>query len=299
MRSLRYFEDSRRSVGALNRLPARLVPVELRTIVGSTSKSKVEMLTRDFVPRRDGTNSPRYRSVLHALRSDVPLPPIELYELKRRYYVVDGHHRVAAGRALGYLYLDALVHTYLLPETSVENRLHNEQLRFERLTGLGDIAVTDEGHFRKLLSQVREHRCFLGKAGQNVGLKTAARDWHEFVFAPIANRLTEAGVVDYFPGREVADVYVYLCDYKWVKSQNKGMDIGFPKALADFEYLYPPRPAAIAGLATVRQALRTLASPVARAGRTTQQIGADDDSDAAEGTGDGADSGGRLDAAGG
>jgi ParB-like chromosome segregation protein Spo0J len=36
-----------------------------------------------------------------ALREGSELPPIEVYRLHGRYYVADGHHRVAAARALG------------------------------------------------------------------------------------------------------------------------------------------------------------------------------------------------------
>jgi ParB-like chromosome segregation protein Spo0J len=36
-----------------------------------------------------------------ALREGRELPPIEVYRLHGHYYVSDGHHRVAAARALG------------------------------------------------------------------------------------------------------------------------------------------------------------------------------------------------------
>ena len=53
-----------------------------------------------------------------AMRAGQALPAIEVYALGEEYYVVDGHHRVAAARALGQLYLDALVHEFLLPVCS-------------------------------------------------------------------------------------------------------------------------------------------------------------------------------------
>jgi hypothetical protein len=37
------------------------------------------------------------------------LPPVELYRLGNIYYVLDGHHRVAAARLNGQLELDAQV----------------------------------------------------------------------------------------------------------------------------------------------------------------------------------------------
>jgi hypothetical protein len=37
------------------------------------------------------------------------LPPVELIQIRERYYVRDGHHRVSASRALGYSHLEAEV----------------------------------------------------------------------------------------------------------------------------------------------------------------------------------------------
>jgi len=230
-------EESGREEG-LGRLEPRLLPIEVRRVVGSVSGTKVEGLTKDFLPRQGGANAPRYRAVYTAMQDDTPLPAIEVYALRGKYYVVDGHHRVAAARALGYLYLDALVHEFLLPVTTAANRLHNERVHFERLTGLEGIALTETGNYRKLGNQIREHRFFLGENGKESGLKAAAADWHEYIYAPITELLATSGAPAGFPvpERTVADLFVYLCDYKWVKSQNKGMDIGFPKALADFEH---------------------------------------------------------------
>jgi len=40
------------------------------------------------------------------------LPLIELYKLDNRYYVVDGHHRVAAALSLGQIEMDAVITEY-------------------------------------------------------------------------------------------------------------------------------------------------------------------------------------------
>jgi uncharacterized protein (DUF1015 family) len=37
------------------------------------------------------------------------LPAVELYQLHDAYYVVDGHHRIAAARSLGWIAVDAEV----------------------------------------------------------------------------------------------------------------------------------------------------------------------------------------------
>jgi hypothetical protein len=49
-------------------------------------------------------------------RPGTALPPVQLYKLGDRYYVVDGHHRVAAALSLGQLEIDAVVTEYLPAE---------------------------------------------------------------------------------------------------------------------------------------------------------------------------------------
>ena len=43
----------------------------------------------------------RLSSVVVAMREGEQLPPIETYAWRGEYYVLDGHHRVAAARAVG------------------------------------------------------------------------------------------------------------------------------------------------------------------------------------------------------
>ncbi len=115
MRRLKSFEAERRCAGAWNRRPGRVTPIEVRQVVGSVDEVKRVSLTARFLPRWGGTQAPRYRSVLAAMQAGLELPAIEVYALGDEYYVLDGHHRVAAACAMGQLYIDALVHEFLLP----------------------------------------------------------------------------------------------------------------------------------------------------------------------------------------
>ena len=71
----------------------------LRDIVGATDGADGKF-DRDFLPT-DERSRPRFQAIAIALRQGRELPPIEVYRLHGRYYVADGHHRVAAARALG------------------------------------------------------------------------------------------------------------------------------------------------------------------------------------------------------
>jgi hypothetical protein len=52
------------------------------------------------------------------------VPPVELYQLGFGYYVLDGHHRVAAARLLGQLEIDANVVRFDTRTRRVRSPIH-------------------------------------------------------------------------------------------------------------------------------------------------------------------------------
>jgi hypothetical protein len=83
----------------------QLIPVS--SIVGSVDGAS-PLFDRSFRPVSERARA-RLGSVLVAMRQGEPLPPIEVYTWRDEYYVLDGHHRVAAARALGTDFIDAHV----------------------------------------------------------------------------------------------------------------------------------------------------------------------------------------------
>jgi hypothetical protein len=77
------------------------------SIVGSVDGAS-QLFDRDFRPVSDRARA-RLGSVLVAMRQGEPLPPIEVWAWRGQHYVLDGHHRVAAARALGTNYISAHV----------------------------------------------------------------------------------------------------------------------------------------------------------------------------------------------
>ncbi len=116
------------------------------SIIGSVGRA--HELSSDFLPLRKtwgfSRENARYRWVKKAMSQagmvdvdDVPsvsarfyshdgylaergttLPLVELYKLGNAYYVLDGHHRVAAARSLGQVEMDAVVTEYRPVQTS-------------------------------------------------------------------------------------------------------------------------------------------------------------------------------------
>jgi hypothetical protein len=81
--------------------------IQVASIVGSVDGAS-QFFDRNFRPVSDRARA-RLGSVLVAMRRGEPLPPIEVWAWRGEYYVLDGHHRVAAARALGNAYISAHV----------------------------------------------------------------------------------------------------------------------------------------------------------------------------------------------
>ncbi len=80
--------------------------VSLDAIRGSLNR--VDNFDIDFSPLRANQKA-RWVRVTAAVLRDETLPPIELIQVGEDYYVMDGHHRVSAARALKSEYIDAVV----------------------------------------------------------------------------------------------------------------------------------------------------------------------------------------------
>ena len=104
-RTLPLLEEVSRGPRQLREAGEQFIPVA--GIVGSVDGAS-QLFDRNFRPVSDRARA-RLSSVLVAMRQGEPLPPIEVWQWRGNYYVLDGHHRVAAARALGSDYISAHV----------------------------------------------------------------------------------------------------------------------------------------------------------------------------------------------
>jgi hypothetical protein len=203
--------------------------VEVSRIVGSVGRPSE--LGPDFRPlRRWGHDDHRFQRVLQAMQEGRSLPPIELYKLGYGYYVLDGHHRVAAARQLGQHWIDANV-TEFLPLTNPDaQRLFTERLRFERATGLTRIGVARPGNYPRLEELIHEYADEHGIGD----LREAARRWYSEVFRPLQLRIRARRLAEHYPGERTADVLLRLADHRRLESQRRGRPLSWEEALESF-----------------------------------------------------------------
>jgi hypothetical protein len=89
------FEEVRRELVTNTRLYRGTRVVEVDEIVGSVGRWRD--FDRSFLPARASVGE-RWKRIDRAFQRGEDLPPVELYEIRDAYFVVDGHHRVSVAR---------------------------------------------------------------------------------------------------------------------------------------------------------------------------------------------------------
>jgi len=94
---LRNFHEDAERAGLLSQRKLGLRTIETSRIVGSVGRS--QELGPDFRPARRQRRRPdddRFKRIQRAMEQGMEMPPIDVYKLGFGYYVLDGHHRLAA-----------------------------------------------------------------------------------------------------------------------------------------------------------------------------------------------------------
>jgi len=197
-------------------LGVRAIPVG--SIVGTDSRSGD--FDREFTPQRAELRSRRQR--LAQRFPDGDFPPIVVSKLGDAYFVVDGHHRVAAARRLGMATIDADVtelHTLwqLGPHADAVELLHGEQHRiFMERSGLARVApdacisFSRLTAYRELLDSVESHGYrLMRERGRVLEPAEVASHWFEHVYLGALETFGQEGLE---PHATKGDLFLCVVD---------------------------------------------------------------------------------------
>lgn len=125
---------------------------------------------------------------------------------------IDDFEQWPAGRLVDLLKRATWVDYFILEQerTGFLARTHLPELRSQ-----ADIRLTVPGMYEKLLQHIDLHRWYLGEQNKNeVSYQDAVVSWYENVYMPLVEIIRSQGILDEFPGRTEADLYLWIVEQK-------------------------------------------------------------------------------------
>jgi nucleotide-binding universal stress UspA family protein len=210
-RQLRCFKEDAERAGTLIQRNLGVRTIEVARIVGSVDRCTE--LGMDFRPptrRRRKHDEDRLNRVRRALESNAAMPAIDVYKLGFGYYVLDGHHRVAAALENGQVEIDANVVEYVPAADDQAPERFAARREFERATGLTEVGAARPESYRTLLDAIEHY-------AQEQGLEDltqAARRWFVEIFRPLWQMIRARQLAALFPGERSADLIARLAIWR-------------------------------------------------------------------------------------
>lgn len=218
------YDDVRRALHGMPASTAALQLVPLTAIVGTVGRQAD--FTRSFLPRNDSSQV-RWIAICEQMLGLEGLPPIQLFRIGEAYFVQDGHHRVSVARYLDGRHIDAYVTEVQvqvpLPANAslADVRLQGARLEFLAETGLealrpghGVVASTPE-NYAALRRHVASHRQAMQvRTGAEIPFTDAVADWYDHVYTPVVAAIRAQDLLQDFPGRTEADLYLLASGYR-------------------------------------------------------------------------------------
>lgn len=205
--------------------------VPLDQIVGSVGRYRD--FTRTFLPL-SGVSEERWSRVDAAMSSLEGVPPVELFKIGEVYFVRDGNHRLSVARAHGFDEIEAHV---TVVETNVpltvddfderntwiikaEQREFFEETRLDEVCPGHNIEFTEPGRYPMLLRHIHVHWYLRNleierEGGDNwLDWPDAVASWCDNVYEPVVEAIRKYGVLEDFPSRTEADLYLWIAHHR-------------------------------------------------------------------------------------
>ncbi|MEX2407180.1 MAG: hypothetical protein WD834_07550 [Actinomycetota bacterium] len=146
-----------------------------------------------------------------------------MYEIDGRYFVVDGHHRVAIAKQRGTEFIDAEVtrlrsRTPLPPDADIGAIIMAEQQRrFMEESGLGRarprarIEFSRPQGYIELLEHIKIHGYhMMMERNELLSVEEIAADWYDRVYLPTVEAIHREGLSELWPKATDADLFLWV-----------------------------------------------------------------------------------------
>lgn len=224
-----------------------LQEIPLDRIVGSVGRYKD--FTRNFLPKNPEM-AHRWANVYAHMNNLEGLPAIDVFQVDDVYFVRDGNHRVSIARQTGLETIEAYV-TEMHTPIDLEPNMTNKQLdaaaaygHFLERTRLDvnrpeqqAITLTEPAHYHNLLDHVQMVRQFQSHHQQReIAFGEAACLWYDTVYAPCVELIERYNVIERFPKRTAADLYMWVINHfqKLMNHYGDETELKLSDALVEF-----------------------------------------------------------------
>ncbi|MGD9368787.1 MAG: Lrp/AsnC ligand binding domain-containing protein [Desulfobacteraceae bacterium] len=224
------FKDDQQKESAFATIDRGIRCVALDQIVGSVGRYK-DFDTK-FRPKHHIATE-RYTKIKQAFREGRVLPPVKLYQIKDKFYALDGNHRIAAAKELSHTDIRASVVEFIAAKKTLENILYYQRLQFTEKTGLPySITLTEVGQYEYLLHQISAHQAYLEASdAERIGFGQAAQDWYETIYRPLLSIIRNGNLIHMFPDRTLDDLYAYISYHQWEAGKKRKYGIGIDRLI--------------------------------------------------------------------
>jgi uncharacterized protein (TIGR00730 family) len=218
------------------------IPID--RIVGSVGRYRE--FNREFLPTQEFLRN-RWKRVYEVAHGLTGFPPIDVYQIGDVYFVRDGHHRVSVLSELGATSVEATVTELETPvPMSADIAEHDLDLKeeyaaFLEVTELNvqrpgqELEFTLPGQYQKLHEHIAVHRYFLGQSEEReIPYAEAVERWYDEVYAPVVQLIREEGILEQFPGRTEADLYLWIIEHRHYLGERYGQEVPLEEAAAQF-----------------------------------------------------------------
>ncbi|HQF72506.1 MAG TPA: transcriptional regulator [Treponemataceae bacterium] len=233
------FHDVKKILKPQNEVYVGMKSVPINKIIGS--EGRYRDFDNHFLPR-SGYLRQRWERVDQAHLTDIPLPPIQLYEIGGMYFVRDGNHRVSVAKAQGVEFIDAeiislkseiVLPSSVTPETILDEVIKYEKRVFYTETGFGDLTedwnldFTSPGQYDVIYNHILVHKYYINETIQEeIPFPDAMLSWYQNVYQPVLRVIRKKKLLKKFRKRTESDLYVWIIK-RWDELKNKYGD-SFP-----------------------------------------------------------------------
>ena len=267
------FDEVQKKLSLCNARYLGVLDVPLDHIVGSVGRYRD--FTRAFSPRR-GSMQERWLRINQLIARGGGLPPIELYKVGDAYFVRDGNHRVSVAHQTGQPSIEAYVWEYqtrvpIGPDTDLDDLMCKaahaaflEHTNADRLCPGFDIQLSQPDGYDELLYEIEVFQQVLSTIDEReVPFDEAVVLWYEMQYTPIVDIIQQRNILQEFPDRSEADLYLWLRRSQEELEMRYGHHVLMEAAADDLADRFGERPSPVRN---VRQAVERLAGGMGELG---------------------------------